>query len=372
MKISNAVLHVDAAGDAIRSTNDTDSSLGYVLLDHSTAVLTAGEDRIQAQTTLQVDGGNYQLVCGKGHTATAVAASSAKGLKAKGSVLISDGTFVLDCCDDAIHAGELVRIAGGSFEISTADDGIHASDIAEIQGGNIYVPVCYEGIEGATVRISGGEISIVSDDDGITAAGGVDSSGMAGRPDAFFASDNYAIEISGGVLQVNARGDGLDSNGSLAISGGTVYVSASIDSGNGALDYDSTGIITGGTVIAAGAGGMAMNFSDAQQQGSVLLNFSISSTEAVTLYDAQGNELLQYTPPKQYSSALISCPALQQGQTYTITAGSQTQTLILDTLLMGNGAAGAGILGRMHPGNEEENKGGTKARALMMHFGAFC
>lgn len=46
--------------------------------------------------------------------------------------------------------------------------------------------------------------------------------------------------------KVNAQGDGLDSNGDLTISGGEVYVDGPTNGGNGALDYDGNGTITGG------------------------------------------------------------------------------------------------------------------------------
>ena len=42
-------------------------------------------------------------------------------------------------------------------------------------------------------------------------------------------------------------GDGLDSNGSITMSGGTVLVDGPTSSGDGALDCDYTANITGGT-----------------------------------------------------------------------------------------------------------------------------
>ena len=50
----------------------------------------------------------------------------------------------------------------------------------------------------------------------------------------------------------------MDSNGDLTISGGEVYVDGPTNGGNGALDYDGNGTITGGTVVMVGSNGMAM------------------------------------------------------------------------------------------------------------------
>ena len=70
------------------------------------------------------------------------------------------------------------------------------------------------------------------------------------------ADDTATILISGGTLTVSAGGDGLDSNGTLTVTGGTVYVEGPTDSGNGALDYGSSASISGGTVVAVGSVGM--------------------------------------------------------------------------------------------------------------------
>lgn len=63
--------------------------------------------------------------------------------------------------------------------------------------------------------------------------------------------------IKGGKLTVDARGDGLDSNGSIEMSGGVVIVNGPTENMNGALDYDGSFLISGGTLVAAGSAGMA-------------------------------------------------------------------------------------------------------------------
>jgi hypothetical protein len=43
--------------------------------------------------------------------------------------------------------------------------------------------------------------------------------------DSFAAQEGVYLKISGGTLNVNSAGDGLDSNGDLIIEGGTIFVS---------------------------------------------------------------------------------------------------------------------------------------------------
>ncbi len=51
--------------------------------------------------------------------------------------------------------------------------------------------------------------------------------------------------VRGGTLWVDASGDGLDSNGGLYVTGGTVTVCGPTSGGDGALDYSGDGIISG-------------------------------------------------------------------------------------------------------------------------------
>lgn len=359
--IKNANIGITSGDDGLRSTNDTDESLGYIIAEDSTLEITAGEDGIQAETYVKINGGSYTIKSGSAVSNT-VSDTSAKGIKAGKAITINDGTFVLDCQDDAIHSNGDVEIAGGSCIISTGDDGIHADSNVKISAGTINITKSYEGIEGEIINITGGTIEIVSSDDGLNAAGGADQSGFGGmrkdgfgtaRNDTFNTSSDCGINISGGVIKINASGDGIDSNGSLNISGGEIYVSGPTDNGNAALDYDGSGTITGGLVVAAGSGSMAQNFGSSSTQGSILLTYSAYSDSEITLTDSEGSVLAKYTPEKSYNCVLVSCPALIQGGTYTVNAGGKTDTITLDTLIYGNsfGMGGFGGIGGRPGGN---------------------
>lgn len=357
--VKGATVTVDCGGDALRSTNDSDKKCGYVALSDATLSLTAGEDGVQAETVLLADSGTVTVKSGGGSTATVSSDTSAKGLKAGAGMLLKGGSFTVDSCDDAIHSNGNVAISGGTFLLATGDDGVHADENVTVSDGTITVTKSYEGIEGATVDITGGTIDITASDDGLNAAGGNDQSGFGPRKDNFGGSSNdstYYIRIAGGKITIDAGGDGIDSNGSLTVSGGETYVSGPTDNGNGALDFDGTGTITGGIVVAAGASGMAQNFGENSTQGSILVSFGSFGTGAVTVTNAAGETLASFTPTKQYNCVVVSAPTLKKGETYTVNACGQSQSVTLSSLIYGSGMQGGGF-GGGRPGNQQSANG---------------
>lgn len=269
---------------------------------------------------------------------------SGKGLEANDSIRIADGTYTITSDDDALHSNDYTTIIGGSFTLTSGDDGIHSDGVTTISGGTLNIVKSYEGIEGQQIVISGGDIKLNASDDGLNAAGGNDQSGFGNMQDQFATDADALIDISGGTLYVNAEGDGIDSNGSISISGGTITVDGPTNSGNGALDYNGTASVTGGSIIAVGASGMAENFSEATQ-GAIMINFSQSSNGGdVTVKDSDGNTVLSFTASKAFNSVIVSSPDLQKGETYTITAGGESQEVTLDDYLYGSGMGMGGSM----------------------------
>lgn len=350
--LKQADVTVTSGGDALRATNDSDSALGCVLIGASALMLTAGEDGIQAETTLTLFDTTGTVTSGGGSGTALSGDVSAKGIKAGTDITVRSGSCALDCADDAVHANGSVTISGGTFAITTGDDGVHADETVTITDGTIDISKCYEGIEGQTITISGGTIDIVSSDDGLNAAGGADQSGFGGRgPDRFGGSSDSSIAISGGTLCIDASGDGIDSNGALTVSGGETYVSGPTSDSDSALDYDGSATVTGGTVIAAGYSGMAQNFGTDSTQGSILLTSRSTSTETIRVTDASGSILAEFAPTKAYSCVIVSTPALRQGGTYTVTMGGESTDVTLESLIYGTGGMGGGMGGQPGGGN---------------------
>ena len=176
------------------------------------------------------------------------------------------------------------------------------------------------------------------------------------------------IHITGGSLTVINEAamdaDGLDSNGDILISGGTVRVSMVNLGSNSALDCASEngGVceITGGNVIASGSYSMAEGFDATSTQCSILYNISagVEAGATVTLEDADGNVLLSYEVPCSFSSVVLSTPELKIGETYLLTIGDDAEEITIEETSASFGDAQSGMFfGRMNWGGMQGREG---------------
>lgn len=282
---------------------------------------------------------------------------STKGIKAGNALLIQQGTFVIDSADDAIHSNYSVTIDGGSFQLSSGDDGIHAEAYLNINGGTTTIAESYEGLEAAQIHISGGTTQVSSSDDGLNATGGssfelvdgllvlkdISSSDteqtFGGRGGMFEVEDNCDITISGGNLTVTTRnGDGIDSNGSLNVSGGTVLVFGSSSGGEGALDYTGSSSISGGTLVALGSSGMAQSMEPDDSHATLMVTWDEVQPAGtrLTLCTQQGEILCSLQSTNSFQTAVISTDSLSAGQEVSLytggTVNSDSQLLTMGTL----------------------------------------
>ena len=282
---------------------------------------------------------------------------STKGIKAGNALLIQQGTFVIDSADDAIHSNYSVTIDGGSFQLSSGDDGIHAEAYLNINGGTTTIAESYEGLEAAQIHISGGTTQVFSSDDGLNAAGGssfelvdgllvlkdISSSDteqtFGGRGGMFEVEDNCDITISGGNLPVTtSNGDGIDSNGSLNVSGGTVLVFGSSSGGEGALDYTGSSSISGGTLVALGSSGMAQSMEPDDSHATLMVTWDEVQPAGtrLTLCTQQGEILCSLQSTNSFQTAVIGTDSLSAGQEVSLytggTVNSDSQLLTMGTL----------------------------------------
>ena len=165
------------------------------------------------------------------------------------------------------------------------------------------------------------------------------------------------LVINGGEINVRTEGDGIDSNGSFEMNGGTLVVMGPTKSGNGSLDVNGSAVITGGTVVMAGASGMATNFTGASQ-GTMLINTGNQSEGTdICVKDSSGNEIVKVTADCSYQTVLISSPELTAGNNYTFTAGNYEESITLDDYISGGGS-GFGPGGMMPDGAPGGMNGG--------------
>jgi len=389
VRIANASIAITSGKDGIHSENDDDISLGFIYIADGSYKITAETDGINGAVSTQIDGGDFTITTGGGSVnaisknkgemrpdrnkeekemqavtqavtqATQVVnaaqttpvtqtetidTASTIGIKADGNIIVNGGTFTVNSSDDSIHANSDIMINGGTFKLSSGDDGIHADSNVTVKSGNINISKSYEGIEGQSIDIIGGTIALVASDDGFNAAGENNDSATSvkSQQDNFATDENAYIKISGGVIKINASGDGIDSNGNLYVTGGETYVSGPTNDGNGALDYNGTADISGGILIAAGSSGMAQNFGSNSTQGSILVNAKSMQTGTIILKDSSGKVLINYTPEKEYNAVVISTADTKKGETYTIVMGSENQTIKMTDVIYGSGGGMGG------------------------------
>lgn len=419
--VQNAQFTIEAEGDGIKSTKEDDEEKGFVALKAGKFSIKAGNDGIQAATYLWAEGGTFDITAGGGSKEASNAASmmnqrgnatsvqaeeeeSCKGLKAGVDITVLDGQFELDCADDTIHSNDTLTIKGGTFTMKSGDDGIHGDSVAVIAGGTVVIEESYEGIEAESVIIRDGRIDVTASDDGLNAANGSSAEGMDGpggwpgmegrgrmelpegqMPSAATSDEEESqrndknrtqenpngqteetassciLAIEGGELYVNAGGDGLDSNGSIIMNGGTVYVDGPVNDGNGILDYDKEMVMNGGTLVGAGGSGMLQSISESSSQPGLAVVFDASQKAGtnVTLKDSDGREVLSYKPAKAFTAVIVSDNKLELGETYEIYLGDEKYTSIeLSSTSTSNGRSGMGNV-------QKGGQGGMKNRQEM-------
>ncbi len=188
------------------------------------------DNGVTAKDDLRITGGTYNIT------------AASQAFDTNDSIAVSDGTFEIKA-NDGFHCENsdddklgYIYIQGGTFNIKAADDAFQACSVIQIDGGSINAD-CHEGIEATYVQINGGQIRIKASDDGINAT---------------TASKSYStmFEQNGGEMSLDiADGDtdGIDSNGDVKISGGSLSINAASP-----FDYKGNAEMTGGTLTING------------------------------------------------------------------------------------------------------------------------
>ena len=263
--------------------------------------------------------------------------SAGHGIVGNDDLVIAGGRLDITAAQDGLHANDSVRIRASEITVNAGDDGVTVSNDAltgffYMESGTLTVPACYEGVEAQQITVAGGCIDIRPQDDGFNAR-----------------ETGSVLTISGGSVRiVNETGrdaDGLDSNGSIYITGGDVFISLSDTGGNAALDAGTeTGgvcLISGGTVLAAGSAAMAESFDAASPQGFVSQTVSGAAGAQVILTDAQGQTLLSESVPCAFSSLLLSAPGLAVGDAVKLSVdGAETDITVTNQSASGFGGFG--------------------------------
>lgn len=327
---------INAKGDGLKSDNETDPSLGYITVDSAVVSIISSGDGINAQTDLKISDGKFTITTGGGAgTITAGTGGgpggsggsggysgtiSEKALKAKSNLTIDKGTFNINAADDALHSNNSIVLNGGTVMIESGDDAVHAETSVIMNDGNLIISKCYEGVESAAITINGGKINLSSTDDSFNATKGA----------ATEANDGSLLTINGGYIVINTTsGDGLDSNGNVVMTAGTVTVHGPQSQPEVCFDINGDFKISGGFLIGTGPNSGNMIEGPATTSTQYSLKVTITSTlSSATLFhiqDAGGNSIVTFKPVRSTYYLVISSPDLISGAAYSIyTGGSST------------------------------------------------
>ena len=350
--IKEAQITVDAGDDGIVTANEEEN--GYMYIESGTIDITSVGDGIHTTGDITIAGGSITIAAGD------------DGIHSDQFVYIEDGEILINECYEGIEA-LIIDVSGGNITIYSEDDGFNAnggsSDMFGFGGGPGQGGMQGSSKEEGLWQDGSDPVDMSSDGDSSgqmeqtaeeiqsseTAAEETQSSETAAEEEETY------ISISGGTITIiNDSGrdaDGLDSNEDIRISGGTIYISLLGTGSNCAVDYgsESGGVaeITGGTIIACGASSMAEGFSSTSTQASILYNTSTVADEGTTLAlkDGEGNVLLSWEVPCSFSSALISCPEMQVGNSYQVVIGDSSEELTIEEISASYGDDQGGMTG---------------------------
>lgn len=350
LEITGGTLIVTSPGTAVRGNDSVEMTGGTVTL----TVTGEGDGLKSAQT--EKDGKGWVSVSGGSLYITAIG----DGISAATDLTVSGGTLVITALDaggkaltDTGNAGTGSAQSGSGGMGGMGGFGGGRPGGMGGDGNSSKSSISAKGLKAAgTVTLAGGKLTVTAADDGINASSGGGGSMGGGRPGGFggggrpggrsgentdgqtaggTVTDTLTplLTVSGGYTAVYASGDGIDSNGNIVMTGGTLLVFGPTDNGNGAIDYgdgNCSMIISGGTLLAVGSSGMAET---ATGSGQAVFDGAFRSSVAagtlIGLCDADGNLLCGYRLPKVISSIVFSSAALTSGATYTLVQGGTAE-----------------------------------------------
>lgn len=350
LEITGGTLIVTSPGTAVRGNDSVEMTGGTVTL----TVTGEGDGLKSAQT--EKDGKGWVSVRGGSLYITAIG----DGISAATDLTVSGGTLVITALDAGGKALTDTGNAGtGSVQSGSGGMGGMGGFGGGRPGGfggggnSSKSSISAKGLKAAgTVTLAGGKLTVTAADDGINASSGGGGSMGGGRPGGFSGGGRPGgrsgentdgqtaggtvtdtltplLTVSGGCTVVYASGDGIDSNGNIVMTGGTLLVFGPTDNGNGAIDYgdgNCSMTISSGTLLAVGSSGMAET---ATGSGQAVFDGAFRSSVAagtlIGLCDADGNLLCGYRLPKVISSIVFSSAALTSGATYTLVQGGTAE-----------------------------------------------
>lgn len=386
-------IRAEVENEGVSSAPEFDSSIGYVNLTNTTYNANVLGDGIQANTTLNISGGNINIkTCGSfvsysdqnildyeledddfkwiksGDSYKKVSSDeiknnyskylsltqSSKGLKVDAleytldtnldkelelsttqyNITIDNEAMInLSTTDSAVKVdyGDFVIKGNSTLNIESGNKGVACDHDFYILDTNTTLNVTnsYEAVEACHLYFNGGKSYLSASDDGINVTTDYNTSDYS----------NLSLVVNDGLISVNAQGDGLDSNGSIYFNGGTTLVNGPTSGANESLDADSKIYFNGGFVFAVGASGMGSTSNYASETSNYVIenvNNSNTGNQLVKIIDSNGNVLLNVDVTDSFQELIFSSNLLTKGNSYTILIGSNSQTVTISQTVTSN------------------------------------
>ena len=328
--VQGGVITITAGSDGMHANNDVDEDEGNIFIEGGIFKITAEKDGIQAENILAISGGEFIITTGGGS-----ASVSRTDLVQWDDWDYQNTSEDSDVSAKGLKADLQLLITGGVFTLASGDDGAHADAVLEINGGSLEITQSYEGIESAAITINDGTIHLAAMDDGINGSSGNGGEMMGGgREGGQFGSGDCALVINGGLVALDAEGDGIDINGTIEMTDGLLIVNGPTGNRNGAFDYLGSFNISGGFFVAVGSSDMAQAPSSSSNQHAFLYNFDAVQGPGTLLHveSSTGEEILTFVPSKAYQSVVVSSLDFEEGEIYVIYAGGSAEGAVVDGL----------------------------------------
>lgn len=317
-----------------------------------------------------------------------LSSESKKGISGHGDITIDDGDITITKSTEGIESKKILTINGGNIDITASDDGLNSGGTGANQnggfGGGTNMQFGQQGDRGQIGRPNsngqggnqmtppempsdqngnqmtppempsnqnGNQMTpseMPSDQNGGQMTPPEMSNGQNGNqmtppempngqngnqmtpPNMQQAEGNeqdseHHIQINDGNIKIVADADGIDSNGSLFINGGTVTVDAQAMGAESAFDTDGAFIVNGGTIIGVSGSGMDESPNSYSAQNVILAytTSQISAGDEVKITDSNGKTIAEYTAVKGGSKIVYSSDKLKTGETYTVYASGE-------------------------------------------------
>ena len=347
----------------VKAANHGFKAEGALDIEAATLTIEAGKDGLHAEHDETTERANISL----NPTQLSIAATE-DGVDAGNELTIKGGTITVSQSEEGLEA-RVIRQLGGDVTIKSSDDGVNASAGSSSKTSDT----------SATSKTTDASATSNTADTSSSASQATSDSATASAPDSQSTADPAAtsqtdqanqdknqtppaptagqappqggqppqngqgpgsmppggqeesdpslqIILEGGTLTIDAEGDGIDSNGTASISGGSLVVNGSVQGGNGPLDAAGDITITGGTVWALGTSDMLQGFAQGSTQASITANIAGTAGQTLIILDANGKEVTRQTASKDFKAVIMSSADLVDGQTYTIQVEGTTQT----------------------------------------------